>query len=79
MSDSSETTIEIGPGSFCWHEVNTRTPAETVAFHTAVFGWTTQPMDVPKGSYTLFKRGDDIVGGCLEMTAEWPAEAPEHW
>ena len=81
MSENTEnvTSVEIGPGTFCWHEVNTRTPAETIAFHTAVFGWTTESMPVPKGSYTLFKRGDDMVGGCLEMTEEWPADAPEHW
>lgn len=79
MTASNETTVAIGPGTFCWHEVNTRAPAETIAFLTAVFGWTTEPMDVPKGSYTLFKRGEDTVCGCLEMTEEWPEGVPDHW
>ena len=64
MSEAATaTTIEIGHGAFCWHEVNTRHHDDLVAFYTAVFGWTAVPMDVPKGRYTMFQRGADIVGG----------------
>lgn len=80
MNDAAApTTIEIGHGAFCWHEVNTRHHDAMVAFYTAVFEWTASPMDVPKGRYTMFQRGADTVGGCLEMTEEWPAEVPDHW
>jgi uncharacterized protein len=31
------------PGSWCWSELETRTPEEAVAFYVAVFGWRAEP------------------------------------
>lgn len=66
-------------GSLGWTELATRGIEKAKAFYTKLFGWTTQAMPMPQGGeYTLWKRGEAMAGGAMEMTAEF-GDAPAHW
>jgi predicted enzyme related to lactoylglutathione lyase len=63
-------------GKFVWHEILSTNTKASVKFYTELFGWTTAEMDMgPMGTYTLFKRGEDQVGGCMQAQGG----APTHW
>jgi uncharacterized protein len=65
------------PGSMTWWEVNTRAFDDCKRFYGEVFGWTTQ--EVPGDMrYVTWHRDGTMVGGMLEMTAEW-GDVPAHW
>lgn len=67
------------PGSFCWNELQTRDTAAAATFYAAVFGWGAHASDSPGMPYTEWKRGDDTVGGMMDMPAAIPAEVPANW
>ena len=71
----------VGPGTFCWFECTTREDEASIAFYTALFGWTTSAMDMgPAGTYTIFHNRGEQVAGLMPMKgAEWPADMPAHW
>jgi len=65
------------PGSFGWAELWTPDPALAQAFYEEVFGWTARTMDMDGGSYTIFSKGEEPVGG---LTAPQPGmEIPPNW
>lgn len=67
-------------GSFGWNELGTRDTAAAKAFYPAVFGWTTQDEPSPRvGTYTIWKAGEAMVGGMLDITGFLPDEVPAHW
>ena len=62
-------------GEFCWNELITPDVAASGKFYTQLFGWTTAPF--PGGAhYTLFKQGDEMVGGMMALPRP---EAPPSW
>jgi hypothetical protein len=61
-----------------WFELISNDPPRTAAFYTALFGWTTEEMPMPYGTYTTFKLGDRYVGGMFAMTPEM-GDMPPHW
>lgn len=62
----------------CWNElISTDAPAAE-AFYRDLFGYTTETMPMPGGPYTLFKDGEAMRGGLLQMTPEM-GEMPSHW
>lgn len=65
-------------GTLCWNELATRDMDRTKRLYTAITGWTTAPMAMPHGEYTLFMRGETMAGGALTMTKEW-GDMPSHW
>ncbi|HEX3173288.1 MAG TPA: VOC family protein [Solirubrobacterales bacterium] len=69
------------PGGLSWNELNTRDPEAAKAFYGAVFGWDFQVDDMGEmGTYTTLKRGEDMVGGMLNMAERGvPEEVPAHW
>ena len=67
------------PVSLCWNELATRDAETSLAFYTAVFGWQSETRDVGPTTYTTFSVDGKPVGGMIEMTDQWPAEAPPHW
>ncbi len=68
------------PGAFNWNEINTRDPEAATAFYTAVFGWTAEDQDMGEmGTYTVWKLGEDMMGGMLDMRGRAPDEVPPHW
>ena len=64
--------------TFCWNELNAKDAAACKKFYTAVFGWTADDQPMGPHMYTIFKKGDQQVGGMLQMTAEWGDVKP-HW
>jgi predicted enzyme related to lactoylglutathione lyase len=69
------------PGTVVWNEIATRDLDAAQAFYGAVFGYAWNDEDTGGGSpaYRTFKLGDRVVGGALQMTADWPADVPSHW
>ncbi|MEM7248397.1 MAG: VOC family protein [Acidobacteriota bacterium] len=69
-----------GPGTFCWNELMTRDVPAATNFYTKLLGWTIEEMDMGEmGTYTMFKRGDDTVGGMMAMPSDMPEQVPPHW
>lgn len=66
-------------GTIGWNELITRDQNASVDFYTQLFGWTTESMEMPGGdSYTMFKMGDEMIGGCVTPPAD-AQEAPCMW
>lgn len=68
-------------GTFGWNELGTRDTAGAKRFYPAVFGWGTQEEESERaGTYTVWKAGDAMVGGMLDLGAVGvPEEVPPHW
>jgi uncharacterized protein len=68
-------------GTFGWNELGTRDGAGAKDFYGAVFGWGYVDEESPRvGTYTVWKVGEDMVGGMLNIDAAGiPAEVPPHW
>jgi predicted enzyme related to lactoylglutathione lyase len=67
-----------GVGSVVWNELGTRDTAAASAFYQSAFGWTAEAMQMGPMVYTIFKVGENQVGGMMEMAPEW-GEVPPHW
>lgn len=68
------------PGCFGWNELGTRDTAAAKDFYTAVFGWGTQEEASERvGTYTVWKVGEEMVGGMLDISGFLPDEVPAHW
>ena len=66
-----------GPGLFCWEELLTTDPKRMLVFYGEVFGWTSDAVQMPMGTYHILKSGDAHVGGIMQMPPGVPA--PPHW
>ncbi len=60
-------------GRFVWSELMTTDTKAAERFYTRVVGWKAEPFDGAKGPYTLWKAGDQAVGGLMGMPAEMRA------
>lgn len=73
-------TLANEAGTIVWSELATRDLANSADFYSSVFGCTWAIEDMGDGpAYRTFSVGDRVVGGALEMSADWPAEVPAHW
>jgi len=68
-------------GACGWNELGTRDIAAARDFYAAVFGWDYAEEESERaGTYTVWKVGDEMVGGMLDMNAlGLPDEVPPHW
>jgi predicted enzyme related to lactoylglutathione lyase len=66
------------PGKFIWNELATSDSAGCAKFYCELFGWTATTTPNPHHQYTIFKLGDQQVGGMIQMTKEW-GDARPHW
>ena len=66
------------PGTLCWSELATPDADEARAFYTKLFDWSAEQADIGDGPYTTFSRGEEQVGGMMQMTEEWEG-IPPHW
>ncbi len=68
-------------GTFGWNELGTRDTAAAKEFYGAVFGWSWDDEESERaGTYTVWKAGDAMVGGMLDLAAVGlPDEVPPHW
>ncbi|MCP9494137.1 MAG: VOC family protein [Pyrinomonadaceae bacterium MAG19_C2-C3] len=65
-------------GSFCWNELMASDSEACRKFYTELLGWTSHESEIGETNYTVFKSGDKMVGGMMQMTAECGA-MPSHW
>ena len=64
-------------GSLVWTELMTGDTKKAADFYKGLFGWGTESF--PGGmEYTLWKRGDESVGGMMALTPEMQG-VPPHW
>ena len=66
------------PGVFAWQEIISTNKEGTVDFYTRLFGWTTQDMEMPTGTYTMFMQGQRPIGGCIATPPE-AENVPTMW
>jgi predicted enzyme related to lactoylglutathione lyase len=68
-------------GCFGWNELGTRDVESAKGFYGQVFGWGYDDEPSPRvGTYTIWKVGDAMVGGMLDLNAlGMPAEVPANW
>jgi hypothetical protein len=66
------------PNAVCWVELATRDIAAAESFYTGLFGWGMQDQPNAPTAYRIFANADGMLGGLLQMTAEW-GEMPSHW
>ena len=64
-------------GSFCWNELGTNDTQKAGDFYSTLFGWGTEKFPGPM-DYTIFKNGDQGVGGMYKITPEM-GPVPPHW
>jgi uncharacterized protein len=67
------------PGSLTWNELMTRHPDGAKQFYPAVFGWTVEDLEMGEMTYTLWKLGDEVVGGMMPIGPDDPPELAPHW
>ena len=66
------------PGAFCWNELQTRDTARHRFLRRRV-RMGTHTNDMPGMPYTEWRRGDDTIGGMMDMPAEVPPQIPAYW
>ncbi len=62
--------------SLAWCEVNTPDAEAARAFYTGIFGLEAQAMEGLATAYFILHRGDDEIGGILQMTKAWEGISP---
>lgn len=65
-------------GDIHWNELITNDAEAAKKFYADVMGWSYDSMPMPDGTYHVCKRGDDMVGGLFEASAEMGGDDP-HW
>lgn len=67
-------------GNFCWVEANLEDPDKGKGFYGELFGWASQDMPMPQGSYTMMHIGGKHVAGIMKLPEEAKKMgAPPHW
>ena len=65
------------PGEFSWNELIASDEGGQKKFYTGLFGWTAEAFGGgEKRPYTLFKKGDAMVGGMMKRPKP---DGPTHW
>jgi len=64
-------------GAYCWQELGTTDTKKAKDFYTTLFGWASQAFPGPM-EYTIFKKGEESVGGMYQITPEM-GPMPPHW
>ncbi|MFQ5426555.1 MAG: VOC family protein [Gaiellales bacterium] len=69
-------------GGFCWFECGSTDAAAAKKFYTQLFGWKAEDVPMPgdmEGSYTLFKVGDEDMGGLYQLSGPQFEGVPSSW
>lgn len=76
----AETQAAPATGIFVWNELATRDPETARSIFANLLGWTAEDKDMgPNGTYTIFKSGDQQVGGSWALKGEKYQGVPTHW
>jgi uncharacterized protein len=77
IENMSEEKDCLKPGEFSWNELIASDEAAQKKFYTGLFGWTAEAFGGgEKRPYTLFKKGDAMVGGMMKRPKP---DGPTHW
>ncbi|WP_432250653.1 VOC family protein [Streptomyces sanyensis] len=68
------------PGAYAWAEVFTRTPEQSDAFFTGVFGFTRRAMRDPQIDFAVYGpgEGDPVLGRMTMGEGDFPPEVPSY-
>ena len=79
MSDEANTPDKT-PGIFSWHELVTKDLEGSTKFYTELLGYETETVEMPGGAppYTMFKTGDQYVGGLMQPPED-KGDVPTMW
>ena len=69
-------TLVNEPGTLIWNELLTDDGEAAYPFYGEVVGLTTEVSDMGGNPYTVFKAGDEMVGGSMAPPMEG---IPNHW
>ena len=69
---------DFSPGTRCWNELASRDTAVSGEFFSKLFGWEAVEQQMGPMQYTMFKLGDQSVGGMMAV-AEEMGEMPSCW
>lgn len=58
-----------GPGSFHWNELWASDPKAAVQFYSKLFDYAVDEVEMPLGTYFVFKNGDKMRGGVTKSPA----------
>jgi predicted enzyme related to lactoylglutathione lyase len=65
------------PGSLCWNELYSSDAQAAAAFYGGLFGWSTEESaSADGGIYTVFRNGEQLAAGMLQIREEWGAVPP---
>ena len=65
------------PGAMGWNELWTRNVSQAKSFYPAVLGFAAD--DDAMAGYTIWKAGDQMVGGAMTIPPDLPPQVPAHW
>lgn len=66
-------------GEFCWNELMTSDVSKAKDFYGKLFGWTHQDHPMNNMTYTMFTKGEKMIGGLLQIPEEQKGKIPPHW
>lgn len=76
---SENTSPRPASGIFGWNELITSDVEGAKKFYGETFGWTAETKHIAPGwDYTMFKKGETVVGGMFGITPEM-GPMPPHW
>jgi predicted enzyme related to lactoylglutathione lyase len=64
-------------GAPSWYETYTTDVSRATKFYSALFGWTPEIKPMPGFDYTVFKLGDQFVGGLMSIQPHMGAMRPQ--
>lgn len=66
-------------GQFCWNELMTSDASKAKDFYKNLFGWTSEDNNMGEFVYTMYKSGDQMIGGMMQIPADEQKQIPPHW
>jgi predicted enzyme related to lactoylglutathione lyase len=74
------TVTRHAPGTFCWPELASPDAKASLAFYTALFGWTVNEFPMESGAYYMLQLDGRDVGAAYDLTpAMREQKVPPHW
>jgi uncharacterized protein len=67
------------PGAMTWHEIYSHDVTKAREFYARLFGLEQKKLDSPDIEYWTLHKGENTVGGVMQMTAAMPKDLPSHW
>lgn len=66
-------------GEFCWSELLTSDVKKAKEFYEKLLGWSHEDHQMKDMTYTMFKKGESLIGGLMQIPADKEDLIPPHW